>query len=69
MSKRYKVVGPRTVLGTEPGNTIRKAIPDEQATALIAGGHIAEVKGESKGESSKRSPFGRKGDDKDASRS
>jgi hypothetical protein len=39
----YKVVGPRAVLGHEPGEEFDADLPEAQATQLIRAGHIAEA--------------------------
>lgn len=46
---KFRVIGPRTVAGVEPGGVGEFAEDDPvNVEALIAGGHIEPVKGESK---------------------
>lgn len=53
----YEVVGPRRVLGTDPGDRFTAALPLAQEAALVAGGHIERV------QAAKPAARGKKGSD------
>lgn len=39
--RRYTVIGPTPVHGTQPGSSFTKALDPAQETRLLQGGHIA----------------------------
>ncbi|MES2867624.1 MAG: hypothetical protein V4703_12850 [Actinomycetota bacterium] len=41
--RTYLIVGPRRVLGREPGTTFTAVIPAQQEQMLIHGGHITLI--------------------------
>lgn len=40
---KYKIIGPRSVAGVEPGKTVELDLPEANIAALVKAGHIAPV--------------------------